>query len=409
MFRSGSFVLTTVAATFVGWLLSHVESGCLASEEEYRVVDDPAVQKMRVSCGPNALYMFLRAHGVQARYEVIAAGLPMQTAGCTMLALKETAANLGLKTRVVKSDRSRIKYLRLPAILHFHNSVFFGDNVQHYVLLTKVTDDGITYIDGTSGLIESITLKKLQAVSDGYALEVDNGTRFFGIAGVIPALVLLAVFLLKTTKIKHRTTSGLKQAVISCCFLTTSSGCAAESISQLDDSDSLSPSQVWRSSENDALNALELYFRIQGKNICRETIKSVLPFGQLSLADLSSASTRLGVPQIAVRPMLKDLEKMPIPVIVHLHDDKEEHGGYFVLFRLSESRVDLVNASTVAIESMNIDEFRHKWSGFALERSESSVHSVRHIGIAVVGLASYLFLRQSIRGVVQKNNKNTSI
>lgn len=163
----------------------------MAKPYHYHVVEDHALQRQRVACGPNALYMLLKAHGRAVTYHEVRASLKMREDGCTLLALRNAANRCGLAARVVRCPADALKRLNLPAILHFQKSVHFGDNVKHYVLLTSVSDVQIEYVDGTTGLREAITLKKFAAVSDGYVLERTRDLDRACVSYLMPFAVLM--------------------------------------------------------------------------------------------------------------------------------------------------------------------------------------------------------------------------
>ncbi len=360
---------------------------------DYRAVVDPEIQRMRVSCGPNSLYMLLQSHGVSKQYNEVCGQITMQEEGCTILSLRNAAQKLGLNARIIKCSASELSGLRLPAILHFSNDVFFGGNTKHFVLLTGVSADGIEYLDGTSGRHENITMKKFTAVSDGYALEPIDTFRFRWLFLMIPIAILVGgITILRGVR------SLSSQATKAVCVFCLLSVCGRTLAAPAPGAATLSgPNQSvqepWRTPKQDAVNVLDLYFKTIGQEHEREIIASSLPKNEaVSLVSVSQAATSLGVPLKQVRPTVSDLANFDSPIIVHLFDDQERNGGYFLLLKLNGDRVAVVNAAVATIEFYHIDEFRRRWSGYAL------VPEVRHTllgsaSITLICLSVYAFIR----------------
>ncbi len=367
----------------------------MAEPYHYQLVEDSAMQSQRVACGPNALYMFLAAHGMALPYEEIRARLAMKPEGCTMLALRDAATQCGIRARVVKCSAADLKHVALPAILHFNGRVNFGDNVKHYVLLTSVSDEGIEYLDGTTAWHEVITLKKFATISDGYVLE-RCGTSDLGSISLLVSIIVLmgAVASLRRHSLATRVRAGLTTMALFLAALDFGARAADAGTPNTRDSPALSADVVWRAPAADAINALDLYCKVIKHAACRETIAQSLPHTQrVTIAQLAEAARARGVSLQAVRPPIASLETAAFPVIVHLLDDKEQNGGFYLLLSYNANQVEVVNAALATIEIIGADEFRRRWSGYALVRDETELSSVGTAGVVLVTLAGYLLFR----------------
>lgn len=360
----------------------------------YLAVDDPILQRKRVACGPNVLYMLLKSFGIPCDYKDLEARLPIQSQGCTLLALQDTARCYELNTRALRCTASDLKYLKLPAIAHFYKSVFFGEDDNHYVLLTKVWDDRIEYIDGTSGWHEAITFKKFAAVSHGYILACAQRSDLPWFSFVIPLGILVSGFcvLRHSSKTKLQNTL-LIFGVIVLIVIGNTRGVGAHSL-QTSTFPILSEDDGWRSRTHDAINVLDLYFKVVHYPEDRAKISQYIPkHERVSLVELAQAANDLGIPLRIVRPALSGLQDLSFPIIVHMFDDKEQNGGYYLLLRYGANGVQVVNAAVATVESYSVDEFRRRWSGYALVRENGERDAIRVVGISILGFGIYLFIR----------------
>jgi ABC-type bacteriocin/lantibiotic exporter with double-glycine peptidase domain len=366
-----------------------------AKEKNYPQVDDPLIQRHRTICGPNALYMFLRSHGSKATYSSIVHILPMQSNGCTLLAMRDTARRLGISANVLKFSPEDVTCLHLPAVVHFHRSVFLGDNVDHYVVLTGVFKNRVEYIDGTTAQRHSVSLAKLAAASDGYALEHPRDWDVSWSAFTIPIGALLATIAVASGRPRGRRCAGNMMApavaALAAALCLANSSIAKERIGE---SPAASAGDLWRGSTFDATTALDLYMRVVGHHVPRAEIADALrAVPQITMASVAQASTVLGVPAEASRPTLADLANGPSPLILHMWDDAEQHGGYYLLLTLDDRHALIVNAATAVVETYGVDEFRHRWSGYALWPRETPSSGRRWTAASMIIAAIYVVFR----------------
>ncbi len=123
----------------------------------------------RLSCGPTALYIWLRLLGHDVAYDEVSRCVPVARQGTSLAQLAEGARRWTRGARVLRVSPDEIERLRLPVIAHGR---FRGQtsNEGHYVVVVKVTPVGAVCIDAGRGLRVEIAKSDFAAFSSGYVL-----------------------------------------------------------------------------------------------------------------------------------------------------------------------------------------------------------------------------------------------
>jgi hypothetical protein len=142
----------------------------------------------------------------------------------------------------------------------------------------------------------------------------------------------------------------------------------------------------------DAVNCLYIQLRLLGYTESYEAFRAKVPEAprSLSLASLGDLGGKLGFRLVPVQMTMSELANAGTPVLVHF----EEAGfgsGRFLLFLGTDrtgSTVALIDGSHVTRVEMSRDQFRRKWTGYALiQRASTPRRSWVRRGAAALVLA----------------------
>lgn len=116
-------------------------------------------------CGSNCLYIFLQFHGCPVAHEDLAAYCPIGAKGISLQALKELTTERGLRAQVVKTTPEGLGVIELPAI------ALLGEGREnHFILLCEVREETITFVDGSTGVVDEMDRKIFHKNWSGFLL-----------------------------------------------------------------------------------------------------------------------------------------------------------------------------------------------------------------------------------------------
>jgi len=131
------------------------------------LIGRPAVPEIRQSeaaeCGLACLAMVLGYHGHATDLGTLRRRYPTSLSGMTMHSLMALASRMALSTRALRLEPEQLGQLKLPAILHW--------DMNHFVVLERVTRDGVIIMDPAVGRI-SVKWSKVNTSFTGVALEL---------------------------------------------------------------------------------------------------------------------------------------------------------------------------------------------------------------------------------------------
>ncbi len=112
---------------------------------------------------------------------------------------------------------------------------------------------------------------------------------------------------------------------------------------------------------------LYVLLRLHGINATEREIERLLPVGEdgTSMYDLQQCAGHFGLETDVVELSPEDLDKVPLPAIVHLGPTKEE-GHYLVLVHVLEPKFPRFIDGTRGSFSWARADFARSWSGYAL-------------------------------------------
>ena len=134
-------------------------------------------------CGANCMYFLLKLHGIDVSLEQMADEIPVVGQGASLLDLKNAAENNGIPLEVLEVTPDELARLELPLI------ALMGTDPEktpgHYIVLSKVTGEGVMGIDGTTNGRISLTATAFNKEFSGFVLANQRTTDWFGIFRLI--------------------------------------------------------------------------------------------------------------------------------------------------------------------------------------------------------------------------------
>lgn len=126
-------------------------------------------QSETAECGLACVAMVANYHGHQLDLTTLRNRYSVSLKGANLQQLMQLAGQLGMAPRALKLDLADLKNLRLPCILHWE--------MNHFVVLKKVSNKGITILDPAIGE-RIVLLSDVDKSFTGVALELSPGTEF---------------------------------------------------------------------------------------------------------------------------------------------------------------------------------------------------------------------------------------
>ena len=152
------------------------------------------------SCGPVALYFFLRLQGQRVQLEDVIGSITTTEKGCSLTDLEAAATKFGVKMRAVKLTPEQLGELPTPAIIHYTTPGDRTKPVDHFDLLLgeSEADDGTSFelIDTTNCIKYRQPANAIGPKMSGYALIADsvssNGAQPYALlwSGVVMVVAL---------------------------------------------------------------------------------------------------------------------------------------------------------------------------------------------------------------------------
>lgn len=344
-------------------------------------------------CGPNALYMLLKAHDRAISSSEFFRQVDSGDRGLSLAELRDLCARYSLPAEVRSCTYEQLlKACRLPLIALVHPRLDTGNlNDGHYVLVVDADADGVTLIDGTSGEEYRSTRDKFCHIWQGYVVvQVGGQTDWWLLLGISAAgWALIAWLILRSNccgiRPKRFTEEGIPTEAIRSDSLLQScrngerwfgrvvAMLALLFLGQTDAEASSAPGDdfaCWRCPERDGVNCLYLQLRLLGYTGTYEEVVAAVPGGaeQASLSGLAQAARRLGFVLVPAKLTVAELDNLRLPTVILFEETEFGRGRFHLLVELLPSEAGLVDGAfiTLSIERMSIDRFRRGWTGFAL-------------------------------------------
>ncbi len=136
----------------------------------------------------------------------------------------------------------------------------------------------------------------------------------------------------------------------------------------------------WRCVQNGGINVLYCYLGVIGKSCSYEQL--VAEQNQITRTHSHDAkmlclmAAKHGVQLRTVRLSIKDLDSVSMPVIVHVDGDTPDAGAFLLLLSVNNGLVYFMNGPSATFQSIDLEDFRRIWDGYALSPTFWSANSV---------------------------------
>jgi len=129
-------------------------------------------------CGVNSTYVMLKLNGRPVTYDELKASLPVGADGTSLRAMRDALTAWGQPARVVRGNVGQLPSIRFPVIAHLERdepAEFAVSRRGHYVVLLGLDAiDGVRFIDGTSGRMQTQPVATFFRQWSGYLIEPDE-------------------------------------------------------------------------------------------------------------------------------------------------------------------------------------------------------------------------------------------
>ncbi len=125
---------------------------------------------------------------------------------------------------------------------------------------------------------------------------------------------------------------------------------------------------TWRQGGFDAVTSLYIFFRIEGIPVQYQDLATDNRLRRrCSFANVLSVARELGANVSLRKCTITELQRMPLPLLLHLDSDRDSSGGEFVVLinRSGESWIS-VRGSSGTIHTLKHDELFRHWSGYVM-------------------------------------------
>ena len=386
--------------TLFFWMVVFFSCANVSSQEFSQEVCDKLY-----ACGVNSLYLFLNLHEHQTDFETLKSKVAIGENGTSLYDLQNVAATLGFPVETVRCSYSSLCSLSMPVIAWInrnpgepHESV-----IGHFIVLIRANDEGVVYLDGTSG--------EQSAMTQTYFVEQWNGMIVRETNHKKPLLtdrIALSIFLIGIALILlHWGLTPQKTAVAAfvCLLFYPLSPCHADE-----------SSRIWRTPENESVNALYLLLQTNGLPCDYGSLEAELKQSSRaqSLGDIKNYARKRGLNQDVFRCASPEaLSRIPIPFLIHADrgsdvNDTEWQGNFLLIIGRGHGRYMILNCGTIGISEVSEESLRRYWSGYVLGKfplEKSSLFRIPAIFSLMIGLGVFLLYW----GITARNKPNSPI
>lgn len=190
-------------------------AGGLAAGESGSPPPDPRGKRQKhavlyppqaLTCGPNALYMFLKAHGKAVSPDTFFAEISVEDGGLSFADLRQASVRHGLPAEVRRCSYAQlVGQCRLPVIALLQlTKESVGPAAQgdgHYVLVLDADLSSVLLVDGTTGEIARYRRDLFSSEWQGYVLvPTTSETNWFFLLAVSGALWAMVGWFMRRSK-----------------------------------------------------------------------------------------------------------------------------------------------------------------------------------------------------------------
>lgn len=341
--------------------------------------------RSKAICGVNAAYLFLRLHGAIVDYQQLEAALPVESAGLSMLQLKQLANRHGVESIVRRAQLRDIPAHDYPIICLLKPTQ--ADQVGHYIVLVRREGSFVQMIDGTRGSVSNVTVDWLEAREAGHYLCARASTD--SIDTSIATSLFLALLSGSALGLLYCVGQGRSPSKSLLIFVMTmvcgrgkivfameNQPQSITRLAPLEEIEVADAGQYCRHPENDAVNAVYIWLRLaasQSANYERLWAQSRLNGGFNDLLEVRRTLGQHGFEfqLIRCKPEAIKREMLPAITLVTNHD-RPERRDFAILIATGNGLVYVVRSAYGEIRMLPIDQFRRDWCGVLLVSTKPS-------------------------------------
>lgn len=153
--------------------------------------DERELWKLVNACADNSLYLYTRLWDSQVSLDTIRNTLEVGPQGARLEDLRVLANQSGVPSRAMKVDAEQLDFVQAPFIAHMNGTMRNTGAAGHYVVVTKVSDEHVSYLDGTTTEVVKLPRIEFAHFFSGAILEAHPGR--FRLEWCV-ALALLGIF-----------------------------------------------------------------------------------------------------------------------------------------------------------------------------------------------------------------------
>jgi len=342
-------------------------------------------RERRSVCGIHAAYLMLQLCRAPVSFAEVEESVGRNDVGNSMLALRDAIARHGVECRVRRVDVRRFDEVELPFIGHCRMTLDRdGIAVGHFVVVTELDDDSVTYFDATSGRRYTAARRVLEDKLTGFVLARSSGPT----AGAWIAAVAGGVFGACVVGLLRRRRAAAM--ALGALVAVGALGPGAEGATGGESA--ASAASQWRNPGRDGLNSVAFFLAARGRPVALAELARESPalMRSASLADLHAAAESRGARARIVRSGPEELRGAQLPAIAYVDGGRNGGGAFVVLIQAGATKVTWLDAGLFRLVESSWDDFVSRWSGHLLVADgEAGGATSRFVGIALAaGLAT---------------------
>lgn len=320
------------------------------------------IREKLFSCGYNSLYLFLKLKGHNPDFETLKSHVAVSKNGTSLYDLQSGAAALGVSTDSVRCSYETLCSANMPVIAWINKNpkkkALQELVIGHFIVLTNANDDGVEYLDGTSG--QKSTFKKsnfLKKWNGMILIEKKAVPSFFNKVVFFLFLIGVAMVLLRFG-LSKKTAATLVGLIL----------CSAD-LCQANDS-----TRIWRTHENETINAAYLLLQSNSIQCDYATIETELKTSSATQSlDIIKNYLQyhgLGI-DIFQCPTPEALKRIPIPFLIHVENgnnsiDSQWNGNFLLVIGRGYDHYMVLDCGTIIVSEIPEEILRRFWSGYVL-------------------------------------------
>lgn len=380
---------------------------------------DPLVE--RFACGRNSVFIMLAILGVPIDEHELSKALGEDPGpeGVSLLQLKNSMAAAGVKCVVRQLTFDELKTIQLPAIAHLTFSHSSDSQVGHFVVLVKVGEKRVSYIDSTTSTLAAWRTESFLDVWSGSVLQPAKfvfspqtnlaDAILYGISVCLSTALILCLLPVRAFSLLVKSFAPrlwfLRTPVVS---ITMGLICASAASGQNTREGILGEEGqglIWRNRESDAINCSYLFLRLYGLSVDYSELRRLSPpIAGATFLNIREICRGFGLPVVVAKWSPQRLKTTKYPVIAHISDRLDRGGEFVLVVAANDDTCYIVRGSSVTIDSVSMDSFRRHWSGYVAVIDENHGHRLAVAIICTVIASVYVAYRKTMGNAAGKHD-----